>query len=239
MSLDLKFTTLKHTDETAIYQAFTLAFENYVIPLEFNQYRTFERWHEAGVDFNLSYGAFHGEELVAFVLQVPVGGTLYNFGTGVIPSYRGQHLIQKIYDVIRKELPEFEKFTLEVIQENTPALSLYRKLEFEITRELISLKGTLTSVTRPEKNLTYDITPLKSTDDMQRIRLAHPSSEFSRPVLGKYPDRNELHTLKKDDDLLSYAIYTPGPMTLKEFGALDRNEKFLDQLFFQMKTIKK
>lgn len=232
----MKITPLTQTNPLLIYQAFTRAFENYVIPLEFNQERTFERWLEAGVDFNLSYGAFDEEELVAFILQVPVDKTLYNFGTGVVPSHRGQHLIEKIYHVIGEELPATERYILEVIKENTPALSLYKKMGFKIVRELISLRGDFTFITNQENGLSYDVTPIKNTTEMKQIRLASPGTEFSYPVLEKHPERHELHTLKNGSELLAYAIYTPGVMSLKELGANQRKESYLDQLFLHMKV---
>jgi GNAT superfamily N-acetyltransferase len=226
---------LNQTSREEIYEAFTLAFKNYVVPIEFQEEATYRRWEEIGVDFNLSFGAFDGKRLVAFILQVPYGRTLHNFGTGVIPSHRGQHLTQKIYERIVSESIGYDTFSLEVIRDNTKALNLYRKLGFEIKRELVCLKGTLSISEGIDPEVIYEIHPLSRPDELPGLSFSQPATENSFNILEKNPHLHELHLLKKDNETLAYAYYTPASLSLRDLGAGKPSEKNLDQLLGLMK----
>lgn len=218
-----------------IFEAFVGAFTNYVIPIEFNREITLKRWQDAGVDFELSFGAFDKDKLVAFVLQVPVEKNLYNFMTGVIPSHRGLRLISKIYEEIHLHSAGYETYSLEVIRENTPALNLYTKLGFRTERELSSLKGNFHIEKNIDQSFTYDVFPLKRIPEMNEICLSKPAMEFSYPVLLKQRHLYELHCLRDEDKLLAYAIFNPENLSLREMGAKDTIENHLDILFHHMK----
>ena len=231
----IEIKNLLQTSRAKIYEAFTQAFQNYVVPIEFQEETTYERWKEAGVDFALSFGAFDKDKLVAFILQVPVKNNLHNFGTGVIPSHRGQHLIEKIYEHIISECLTCDSFSLEVIKENTKALNLYKKLGFEIKRELICLKGILSLPQEEHYEKVYEIHSLSEREAIEDLMLSFPATENSLPVLRKHPERHELHLLKKDDQILAYAYYTPTTLLLSDLGALGPYDKNLDQLLHLMK----
>lgn len=231
----MEIKNLRDVQVDDIYQAFVLAFTNYVIPIEFNREATIKRWQEAGVDFELSFGAFDKDKLVAFVLQVPVEKNLYNFMTGVIPSHRGLRLISKIYEEIHLHSAGYETYSLEVIRENTTALNLYTNLGFKAERELFSLKGIFHFEKNLDQSFTYDVLPLKRIPEMNEICLSKPAMEFSYPVLLKRPHLYELHCLRDDDKILAYAIFNPANLSLKEMGAKNSIEKHLDILFHHMK----
>ena len=226
---------LQNTPKEEIYEAFGQAFKNYVIPLELQEEATYKRWKEAGVDPGLSFGAFDKNKLVAFILQIPIESTLHNFGTGVIPSHRGRHLVERIYERIIGECAGYHSFSLEVIKENTKALNLYRKLGFDIKRELISLTGNLTLPIQNNSELIYEIHPLSEINSFKDLKLSHPAAENSLPVLKKNPHLHELHLLKKDDLILAYAYFTPASLSLRDLGAALPFEKNLDQLLRLMK----
>ena len=90
---------------------------------------------------NLSIAAFEGDEIVAFTLNgigdfnlVP---TAYDTGTGTLLEYRGKGLATKIFEYSIPFLKEagIKQYLLEVLQHNTKAVSVYRKLGFEVSRE--------------------------------------------------------------------------------------------------------
>lgn len=230
---DMEIRTLEHTPLKEIYECFTDAFANYVIPLQFDEEMTMERWKLADVDYRLSYGAFDGEHLVGFIIHIKTGDQLFNFGTGVIPSHRGQRLVQKMYQKI--EADHGEKFSLEVIKENTRALQIYELIGFKKDRDLISVQGILNINTPVDKKYHYEVKSLNYSDEMARIRLYNPSIENSSDILLRYPDHYELHELRLEKKLVAYAVYYPKTGSIKEIGASSPVEDNLDQLFLEMK----
>lgn len=229
----MEIRTLTKTSLETIYLSFTEAFENYVIPMTFNKDITLKRWEISSIDFDLSYGAFDQGKLVAFVLHIPGEAELYNLLIGVIPSHRGKHLIEKIYEQIEKELP-YKKSTLEVIRENRKAIKLYEKLGFKIKRELLSFKGAL-QIPEEEFPGDYVIGPLNYSFEMDRLKLSSPAFENSQVCLSRNPEFHECHYLIKDGQIQAYIIFTPLLNSIREMGALTPVEKHLDPLLIKMK----
>lgn len=218
-----------------VYDAFSKAFHNYVLPMNLKEEDVLLRWERSGVDFNLSYGVFDNNELVAFVLHTILNTSLYNFATGVLPSYRGQHLIERIYKEVQDELKGFDEFVLEVIKENLPAFNLYKKLGFAIQRELVSLSGEL-RIALPENMFSsYKIKPLLYTDEMKKLQLAEPGIERSYPALLRNEHLHEVHELRKNNKLVAFAIFTPEGLSLDAIGARQPSHFYLDELFLNMK----
>jgi hypothetical protein len=230
----MEIKTLSSILKDEVFEAFKLAFDNYVIPVEIKKETTLSRWETAGVKFKLSYGVFDDSKLVAFVLHTKCGDTLFNFATGVIPSHRGKHLVENIYAVVEKDVKDFKTFSLEVICENTRAFNLYKKLGFTISRELISLKGKFGLNVEKNKSLEYRVIPLRYTEDMRRIQLAHPSLENAPITLSERASLHEVHELREKGELLAYAIFTPETLSIREMGATFSYE-ILDQLLLNMK----
>ena len=229
---------IKRLDSTpldTIYEAFVAAFTNYVIALDFNRELHLTRWKTAGVDFTLSYGVFDQDQLVAFILHVPIQDEIYNFGTGVIPSHRGHGLIQKIYAFAASDLKKFKSTKLEVIIGNDRAVTVYHKIGFVKYRELLSFQGVLNICCGPTHEFHYSVRPLIYTNEMAKMRLFTPSSEADSNVLLKTPERHETHELRYGSTLIAYAVYTPYNGSLRELGAVDPIDRHLDQLLMHMK----
>ena len=78
------------------------AFENYFVKMPSDVEFWRNRFKAARVDYNLSYGVFDQDGLVAFIIhgidQHLGQKTAFNTGTGVIPSFRGRQLVDKIYE---------------------------------------------------------------------------------------------------------------------------------------------
>ena len=94
-----------------------------------------------GFDPRLSFAAFDGDRIAAFTLN-GIGNydglpTAYDTGTGTLEAYRGQGLATRIFEHSIPYLKEagIGRYLLEVLQHNTKAVSVYRKLGFEVTRE--------------------------------------------------------------------------------------------------------
>ena len=122
-----------------IFQAFRQAFADYELQLNEAQLQTMLR--RRGFNPDLSFAAFDGDEIVSFTLN-GVGNfndipTAYDTGTGTLKAYRGKGLATEIFEYSIPYLREagIRQYLLEVLQHNTKAVSVYRNLGFETTRE--------------------------------------------------------------------------------------------------------
>jgi acetyltransferase, GNAT family protein len=63
--------------------------------------------------------------------------TAYDTGTGTLPEYRGRGLAASVFEhsIPFLKAKGIQQYLLEVLQHNTKAVSVYRKLGFEVTRE--------------------------------------------------------------------------------------------------------
>ena len=136
--MDIKSLGGVHFD--CIYNAFSLAFKDYDVQL--NKSQLIKMLKRRGFDPNLSFAYFDNGEIISFILN-GIGNfngrpTAYDTGTGTIEEYRGQGLASKLFEhsipFLKKE--NIKQYLLEVIQHNTNAVSLYKNMGFNITREL-------------------------------------------------------------------------------------------------------
>jgi ribosomal protein S18 acetylase RimI-like enzyme len=131
--------SLAKTDFETIFKAFNQAFADYEIQLNREQLQSM--WKRRGFNPDLSFAAFEGGDIVAFTLNgigdfngIP---TAYDTGTGTLKTHRGQGLATEIFEYSLPYLREanIKQYLLEVLQHNTKAVSVYRNLGFEVTRE--------------------------------------------------------------------------------------------------------
>ena len=140
---------LKNTDLPIIVDCLVKAFANYFVPMPDSVDYWRNRFKGARVNFELSYGVFDDQQLVAFIINGVDGEkealTAFNTGTGVLPAYRGQQLVDKMYE---KAIPIFKEnditsCALEVIQANDRAIRVYERIGFTKQRSLQCFKGAI------------------------------------------------------------------------------------------------
>jgi len=154
MDLALKPTT--NIEFSFVHAAFLEAFKNYYIPMECPQEVLQSIFDKNGVDSSLSVGAFDSRnKLVGFTFlavgEIKGHVTAYLNVMGIIPSFRGKSLAQRMIDFFVPKVKQqgCTSVTLEVIDANQPALKAYRKAGFEITRILMSYRAHGASVRLP------------------------------------------------------------------------------------------
>ena len=122
-----------------LFKAFSQAFADYEVQVDKLQLQAMLT--RRGYLPKLSFGAFDEDELVALTLNgigffgdIP---TAYDTGTGTLAAYHGQGLVTKIFEHSIPYLREADirQYLLEVLQHNTKAVSVYRNLGFEVSRE--------------------------------------------------------------------------------------------------------
>ncbi|MDR2585202.1 MAG: GNAT family N-acetyltransferase [Prevotellaceae bacterium] len=135
----MKIKSLGKTDFETITKACIDAFADYEIKLNAEELKTM--WKRRGFSPDLSFAAFEGGNIVSYTLN-GIGNfngikMAYDTGTGTLKEYRGQGLATKIfeYSIPHLKAANINHYLLEVLQHNTKAVSVYRKIGFEATRE--------------------------------------------------------------------------------------------------------
>lgn len=130
---------LSSTDFDTIFKAFEQAFADYEV--QQNKLQLQAMLKRRGFNPDLSFAAFEESDIVAFTFN-GIGNfngipTAYDTGTGTLKGYRGQGLATRIFEYSIPHLREagIRQYLLEVLQHNTKAISVYRNLGFEVTRE--------------------------------------------------------------------------------------------------------
>jgi ribosomal protein S18 acetylase RimI-like enzyme len=135
----MEIKSLENTDFEVIFKAFSQAFADYEILINADELKRMLK--RRGYNSKLSFAAFEKDKIIAFTLN-GVGNFNghkmgYDTGTGTLKEYRGKGFATKVFEY---SLPYLKKaninhYLLEVLQHNTNAISVYRSLGFETTRE--------------------------------------------------------------------------------------------------------
>lgn len=135
----MEFRNLEHIGFDTLFEAFNRAFADYEIHFGKGEVRSM--LVRRGYDPRLSFAAFDRGEIVAFTLNgigdfngVP---TAYDTGTGTVKDYRGRGIAGDIFGHSLPFLKEagIRQYLLEVLQNNSKAIAVYRRMDFTTTRE--------------------------------------------------------------------------------------------------------
>lgn len=158
-----------------LFEAFEQAFANYEVRL--NKAELLTMLKRRGFDPKVSFGAFDGNKIVSFSYNgigdfygIP---TAYDTGTGTLRNYQGKGLATQVFEYSIPHLKKIgiKEYLLEVLQHNTGAFSVYRKLGFEVTREFYYFKSKNEEINKAIRTLGFPYT-LKSIgiDEHNSIR---------------------------------------------------------------------
>jgi ribosomal protein S18 acetylase RimI-like enzyme len=214
-----KLKLLSQNDLPIIHQTFMAAFADYVHDVNQVTETIFtNRMIKNGVNFETSVGVFDQGEMVGFTL---VG--LDDFGdcfaafdaaTGITKPHRGQGLAKAMFDFVVPTLRAkgVERFYLEVIQTNDPAVRAYQKAGFTITRELDSFEihfenENLDQVT--ERNIEICTIPKSDLGMVADFFDWHPSWENSISSIRRIPDKMLLLSALVQGQLVGFLAYYP------------------------------
>lgn len=138
----LNYKMLEDMNIEILHSAFIKAFSDYQVEMKLPLWKFNNMLQRRGYSSRFSIGAFKGDELIGFIFNGVHNWrgktTVYDCGTGVIPEYRKQGITSKMFSKVLSLLHEnnIEHYLLEVIQSNEPAVNLYKKQGFMITRTL-------------------------------------------------------------------------------------------------------
>ena len=179
----------------------------------------------------LSFGAFDGQRLVSFTLNCTgtYNGkqTIYDTSTGTIEEYRGKGLASKIFEASLPSLKAAgaEQYLLEVMTDNTKAISVYKNIGFIVCREFnYFMQGT--EQINVNKQSPGDIilrdTTLADRTIMQAMWDFAPSWQNTFDALEKNIENFKIVGAFSGDDLLGYGIIEPSSGDVPQL-AVDRN----------------
>lgn len=166
----MEIKSLSKTSFDDLFETFTQAFAHYEVQLNKEELRTMLQ--RRGFNPALSFGAFEENRMVSFTCN-GIGdfyGTLtaYDTGTGTLKSHQGKGLATQVFEY---SIPFLKKagvksYVLEVLQHNTTAVSVYRKLGFKETREFyyFTQESHLIENRSKKINLSYELLPITLND---------------------------------------------------------------------------
>lgn len=112
--------TLTAADFDAVFEAFTSAFSDYVVPLTPTREQLAELLRRRGWVPEASAAALEDGRIVAFTLNAVEGDRAYDTGTGVIPTHRRRGLARRTMEHSFDLLHECSTYTLEVLVQASP-----------------------------------------------------------------------------------------------------------------------
>ena len=221
----MKISSLEHTDFDTLFRGFERAFSDYEIHFDKDEVRSMLL--RRGYDPHLSFAAFDNGEIAAFTLNgigqfngIP---TAYDTGTGTAPEYRGQGLAGEIFT---HSLPflryaGIRQYLLEVLQTNQKAIAVYRRMKFEVTRELDCFRQTIDSI-RTTINVNADcrIGPIdvSSIKEATSFRDFDPSWQNSIESIVRGESSLTCLGAFLDGELAAYCVFDPSTGDLTQIA---------------------
>lgn len=206
-----------------VLPVFLKAFEGYFVPMPTSIDYWASRFDLALVDFSASYGAFHNGELVAFIIHAidqkqgrKVG---FNTGTGVLPPFRGQHLVDQMYHMAIDDLARqgVHRFELEVIVENHAAIAVYERLGFKVSRTFKCYSGGLDNT---HKAKTLSLQPCTVSDCISHQTFTDYSWDFRTSVIERADNKYCNYLVKTlSGEVIGYFIIDEKSGTLAQIDA--------------------
>jgi ribosomal protein S18 acetylase RimI-like enzyme len=147
----MEFQFLDKIEFSTVHQAFVGAFSDYIIPMRPTYEQLREMFDRRGANMAISAGAFLDRKLVGFTINAidtyQKLRTVYDTGSGVLPEYRRRGISDAIFRLLLPKLKEAgaEQYLLEVFEQNVPAVRLYEKTGFRVSRKFQAFRRSIGS----------------------------------------------------------------------------------------------
>ena len=229
----MEIKSLAKTNFDTIFKAFNQAFADYEIQRNEEQLKAMLK--RRGYCPELSFAAFESNEIVAFTLN-GIGcfngiSTAYDTGTGTLKEHRGKGLATKVFEHSIPYLKEanIRQYLLEVLQHNTKAVSVYRNLGFEVSREFHYFMQKNDEVIHEPKiactNFSIqqiDIENFKSTSDFWDF---HPSWQNSFTSIKRATGDFVCLGVFSEKELIGYCVFEPASGDIAQIAVDKQNRR--------------
>ncbi|EKU88468.1 GNAT family N-acetyltransferase [Bacteroides oleiciplenus] len=214
----MEINSLGKTNFDTLFKAFNQAFADYEVQQSKAQLQTMLK--RRGFDFAFSFGAFSQGEIVSFTCN-GIGDfygvkTAYDTGTGTLKEHRGKGLATRIFEYAIPHLKAagIRQYLLEVLQHNTGAVSVYRKLGFEVTREFNYFVQENSAVRNELKmiDFPYVLRPvtIHEYDSISNFWDFKPSWQNNLEAIGRIPGDFISLGVFTGENLVGYCVFDPG-----------------------------
>lgn len=208
----MEITTLENIRIDYITEILNQSFSDYIVPFQLTSQQLEYKIFTENIRLDLSLGVFYSGKLVGFMLHAlnHTGEKLvaYNAATGVIPDFRGQGLVGKMYNYLIPKLKDLDvdHMVLEVIVGNQRAIRAYEKMNYRVNRTLDCFKGSFES---DKKSSFLSIKQVENFkwDDFISFWSIKPSWQNSITTLEKSKDKITILCAYLEDELVGYIIY--------------------------------
>lgn len=210
----ITYQTLAQSTQGEVLDVFNAAFADYLIPFHLSPEQFLARMKSDSLRLPISVGAFDQKRLVGFILhgEKPNDNqrVVYNGGTGVLPSHRGQGITAAMYAYILPVLKfqGVKKVQLEVITNNLPALKTYERVGFKKGRELDCYKG-IVSLHNPQDRNSIRKLDTYAWPELQRFWDIRPSWQNDVQAIENLGDTLISYGYYHHDILLGYLVFNP------------------------------
>lgn len=233
----IHLTTLADVCQQELLECFNSSFKNYFVPLQLSLAQFQKKIVAEGIDIQLSIGMFNKNKLIGFILHAleeRAGKRIvYNAGTGILPQYRGKQLAVPMYEFALTLLKKNDlgSSVLEVIDQNIPAIQLYKRNGFIISRQLDSF--TCTSF--PPGDNAHQIETISVADGMllQSICEWQPAWQYSWNTLSRCADDYQVFVASEAAEYSAYCAVNVQTGRIAHFGCKQwsEHEQLLHCLF--------
>jgi ribosomal protein S18 acetylase RimI-like enzyme len=137
---NMEIRSLSNTPTEVVHRTFLRAFSDYEVQLDLPIEKFIQMIKNNDLNFAYSVGAFERDELIGFIMggyrQIDGLACCYDGGTGILPEYRQKGIGKKLVSAWLDRLQKMavDRVILEVLENNTPAIELYKKAGFQIER---------------------------------------------------------------------------------------------------------
>lgn len=221
----MEIKNLANTHLSTIVVCLVKSFENYFVKMPDSVEFWKKRFQAARVDYSLSFGAFDGDKLIGFVIHGidthHDALTAFNTGTGVVEGYRGQKVVDQLYEAAIPQLRArgVSKCMLEVIDENHIAVRVYERIGFAKDRHLLCFKAEEAEVA---SNPFMSVTNLEDLHAQMTDYQHHYSWDHSIDAISTDSSRFDFYLVQneKGNDI-GYFIINPNNKSLTQVEAFD------------------
>jgi len=218
----MEIRTLIPVDFRILHQAFVEAFSDYVAPMQPTEDQLREMFTRRGVDLAISAGAFADRKLVGFTFNAidDYGNvrTAYDAGSAVLPAHRRKGIANAIFHFLLPKLKQAgaRQYLLEVIEQNTPAVRLYEKIGFRISRKFDVFVGRVKATAIPE--LPLESHPIPSDWESWRENWNwEPSWQNSSASIQRSRTEKLTQGVFLNKRCIGYGIVDPGSGDVPQF----------------------
>ncbi|MBS1777978.1 MAG: GNAT family N-acetyltransferase [Bacteroidetes bacterium] len=213
----MEIRSLKDIGFDALYAAWDEAFKGYAASWSREELQKDLR--RRGYTPELSFGAFDNDRLVSFTLN-GIGTfngikTAYDTGTATVADYRGKGLATQIFEAAVPQLKDAgcKQYLLEVLQDNSSAISVYKKLGFTITRGFNYFRQEADKIkikhATPLHNIEIKPITIALKNEMVALGDHAPSWQNSFESIERASDDFVMKGAYKADELIGYGILAP------------------------------